>query len=363
MYNTCGNASIFQDLSYFAESFTVRFISSHIATDPALIPLKPFIKVVELAGEDPLGSGCYGSVVKVRRKSTGEIYAAKKFRGDFVKEKNFGKKFDREFTLLHQLEHKHIVNYIGYTVLQDSEFPALLMEKLYTDLHAYLNSERTIPLGEKAQILLGVGKGLEYLHGKGVLHRDLTARNVLLRVSNAGSCPIAKIADFGNSRIMITDPTIQLESSSGLPGTLVYLPPEAHTGNYNAKIDIFSFGHIALFVCTQFFTYTLLSTKHTITLVDGTKERLTRSEFERRKEYIDKLYDRQYLPLMEKCLDDDAEERPSASEVVSELERIHATILTDNVIDSPVETNDSNGSAASLAESEQGSGEPEIDIN
>jgi len=66
---------------------------------------------------------------------------------------------------------------------------------------------------------------------------------------------------------------------------------------------------------------------------------------------------------MERCLDDDAEERPSASEVVSELEIIRATILTDDVIDSPVETNDSNGSAASLAESEQGSGEPEIDIN
>jgi len=224
--------------SYFAESFTVRFISSHTATDP-IIRLKPFIKEVEPAGEVPLGRGCYGSVVKVRCKSTQAIFAAKKFRNDFLKGENinFKKKFDREFTLLHQLEHEHIVHYVGYTILQDSEFPALLMEQLDTDLHAYLNSERTIPLGEKAQILLGVGKGLQYLHGKGVLHRDLTAHNVLLRVSNAGSCPIAKITDFGNSRIMTTDPTIQLESLSRLPGTLLYLPPEAHTGNYNDKID------------------------------------------------------------------------------------------------------------------------------
>jgi len=71
---------------------------------------------------------------------------------------------------------------------------------------------------------------------------------------------------------------------------------------------------------------------------------------------------------MERCLDDDAEERPSASEVVSELQRIQATILTDDVVDSPVETNDSNGRATSLTESEhpiwlQGSGEPKIDIN
>lgn len=239
------------------------------------------------------------------------------------------------------------------------------MEQLDTDLHTYLESGRIIPLGEKAQILLGVGKGLEYLHGKGVLHRDLTARNVLLGVLNAGSCPIAKIADFGNSRIMTTDPTIQLESSSGLPGTIVYLPPEAHTRNYNAKIDIFSFGHIALFVCTRIFPCMLHPPTYTI---DGRKEMLARSEFERRKEYTDKLHDRQYLPLMEKCLDNDAKKRPSASEVVSELERIHTTIPMDDVVDSPVVTSDSNGRAASLAESEhpiwlQESGETKIDIN
>jgi len=350
--------------SYFAESFTVRFISFHTATDP-IIQLKPFIKEVEPAGEVPLGRGCYGSVVKVRCKSTQAIFAAKKFRNDFMKEKE---KFDKEFALLHQLEHEHIVHYVGYTILQDSEFPALLMEQLDTDLHTYLESKHTIPLGEKAQILLGVGKGLEYLHGQCVWHRDLTARNVLLQVSEAGSCLLAKIADFGNSRIMTTDPTIQLESLSRSPGTHLYLPPEAHTCNYNAKIDIFSFGHVALFVCTQFFTTKLLPIKDTITLADGTKERLIRSEVERRKDYFDKLYDRQYLPLMKRCLDDDAEERPSASEVVSELEVIRATILMDDVVDSPVETNDSNGRAASLAESEhpiwlQGSGEPKIDIN
>jgi len=323
---------------------------------------------VEPVRENPLGNGCYGSVVKVRRNSTQAIFAAKKFRNDFKKEESFGRRFDREFTLLHHLEHKHIVHYVGYTILQDSKFPALLMEQLDTDLHTYLTSGHTIPVGEKAQILLGVGKGLEYLHGKGVLHRDLTAHNVLLQVSEAGGCPIAKIADFGNSRIMTTDPTIELESLSCFPGTLLYLPPEAHTGNYNAKIDIFSFGHVALFVCTQFYTPKLLPAKHTITLVDGTKKWLCRSEFERRKEYFDNLREWQYLTLMKRCLDDDAEERPSASEVVSKLERIQATILMDDVVDAPVETNDSNGRAASLAESEhpmwlQESGEPKIDIN
>ena len=290
----------------------------------------------------PLGCGCYGSVVKVRCTETGTIFAAKKFRGDFVKVKSFDKKFNTEFTLLHQLKHDHIVCYVGFAMLPDSEFPALLMQQLDTNLHAHLESQHNIPLPEKAHILLGVGKGLEYLHGKGVLHCDLTAQNVLLKVSDAGSHPIAKIADFGNSRIMTTDPILHLESLSGVPGTIVYLPPEAHTCDY--KIDIFSFGHIALFVCTQTFPRTLLPTKFTTTRADGTKKRLARSEVERRREYFDKVHDRRYLPLMLKCLDDDADERPSASEVVRRLQ----SIPMDSVVDSPV---GSNGDATSSAES------------
>ena len=51
--------------------------------------------------------------------------------------------------------------YIGFTILQDSEFPVLLLEKLAKSLHASLQSEsgceHIIPLAQKVHILLGVG--------------------------------------------------------------------------------------------------------------------------------------------------------------------------------------------------------------
>ena len=104
------------------------------------------------------------------------ICAAKIFRDDLET-----KKYNTELEILLQVKHKHIVGYIGIITLQDS-YPALLMEKLATSLHTHLNSksscEHVIPLAEKVHILLGVGKGLEYLHGRCVLHRDLTAHNV-----------------------------------------------------------------------------------------------------------------------------------------------------------------------------------------
>ena len=299
---------------------------------------------LEETDEHELGSGSYGSVVKVKCKRTGKVFAAKRFRDDFVKKKNFERKFNTEFSLLHQLKHDHIVCYLGFTNLKDSKFPALLMEKLHIDLHTYLESGRTLTCSEKVHILLGVGKGLEYLHREHVVHLDLTAKNVLLKLSDTGSYPVAKIADFGNSRIMTTDPRLELESSGNCSGTLMYLPPEARGGRCNnAKIDIFCFGNILLFVCTQTCPFPLLPSTQPVNCVDGTTDLLARSEVDRRVEYFQQLCCQQYLDLANlarKCLDNMACKRPSASKVVCELERICTILKT--MDHSPVETTDSN---------------------
>ena len=231
--------------------------------------------------------------------------------------------------------------YIGFTILQDSEFPALLLEKLAKSLHAYLQSEseceHIIPLAQKVHILLGVGKGLIYLHEKGVFHRDLTARNVLLDQSNP---PIPKIADFGNSHITNINPIYERDSSVGFPGTLLYMPPEAcsHAGRSSPKLDIFSFGHLSLFVCTQTFPNNLLPEKYFHTDEGGRKERCVPSEVERREKYfrmIDKKQYRQLRLLMRKCLDDSPDERPSAGGVVCELEKIRVSQNLSDDIDCP----------------------------
>ena len=292
--------------------------------------LNLYCKDVEPTTEQKqLGRGCYGSVVEVIYK--GNICAAKKFRDDLEI-----KKYNTELLILLQLKHKHIVCYLGYTILEGS-YPALLMEKLATSLHEYLvNKSDDIPLAEKVHILLSVGKGLEYLHKSDVVHRDLTAYNVLLDESNP---PLPKIADFGNSRVTSTNPIYECDSS-GFPGTLLYMPPEAcsHAGRRSYKLDIFSFGHLSLFVCTQTFPCNLLPEKYVHTHEGGRKERCVPSEVERREEYFRMIYDEQYRLLrllMRKCLDDFPDERPSAGEVVCELEKIRVSQNLSDDVDCP----------------------------
>jgi serine/threonine protein kinase len=58
---------------------------------------------------------------------------------------------------------------------------------------------------------------------------------------------VAKIADFGTS-VLIDNETCLL---TPFPGTTDYMPPEAADGDYSEKLDVFSFGHLSIYVLNQ----------------------------------------------------------------------------------------------------------------
>ena len=124
------------------------------------------------------------------------------------------------------------------------------MERLERNLDDLLEKVPNISLALKCSILIDVGMGLLYLHTHDpqIIHRDLTAKNVRLTQSL-----VAKITDFGNSRIVNQQPGQLAQTLSQLPGTLVYMPPEALTADphYDYSLDVFSFGHLSLFVVLQ----------------------------------------------------------------------------------------------------------------
>ena len=148
------------------------------------------------------------------------------------------------------LRHPNITQFLGVVLLPGYHVPVLLMEKLEGNLDNLLETVPNIPLALKRSILEDVSRGLLYLHKHvpQIIHRDLTAKNVLLTTSF-----LAKITDFGNSRIVNLQPGQLARTLSQLPGTLVYMPPEAIevSSHYGPSLDIFSFGHLALFVGLQ----------------------------------------------------------------------------------------------------------------
>ena len=179
---------------------------------------------------------------------------------------------------------------------------------------------QTTPIFQWRENLCDTASGLDYLHNctPAIIHRDLTANNVLL-----DSQLRAKIADFGNSRIMDLDPDSSPETLTSLPGTLEYMPPEAQGGRvtYDPSLDVFSFGHLSLFTITQTPVQPLPPTYHD----DSTGEVRGRSEVKRRAQFVEAaeqlLSENQSLvALIKQCLHDKPAQRPHTGELLTRLQ-------------------------------------------
>ena len=159
-------------------------------------------------------------------------------------------KYLLECQLMSSLRHPNITQFLGLCFLPGTQLPVLVMELLETSLDDLLENIPNLPLSLKRSVLEDVASGLLYLHDGEpvVIHRDLTAKNVLLT-----SSLVAKITDMGNSRIVDMRPGQMSRTLSKVPGTFVYMPPEAldDRHRYGPSLDIFSFGHLALFTIAQ----------------------------------------------------------------------------------------------------------------
>jgi len=255
------------------------------------------------------GWGAYGAVYKVM--VDGMPCIAKRLHDILVnpevpqRQKDFiQQKFHDECVLLSKLRHPNIVHFVGVHYGSNEDGMSLIMECLDSDLARYLESQPNIPIEVKLSILLDVSYGLLYLHTHPlkIIHRDLTAANILLTRDKR-----AKLADLGVSKLL--DPQTQAAMiQTKAPGTLYYMPPEALKENpkYDEKLDIFSFGHLALYVINQVFPEVFEVTITPAVLHEETLQIL------KRQKAINKMgRDHCLHNVVTKCLQDNPQKRPT----------------------------------------------------
>lgn len=223
----------------------------------------------------------------------------------------------REIELLRQARHPNIVQLLGFLSDPTTNIPSIVMELLDMNLTKLLDKHGVLPFDAQVRILHDVAVGLSFLHGhkNPIIHRDLSSNNILLT-----TYLVAKISDLGLAR-RVKSPELQTGSVTGF-GTLNYMPPEVigrQPPLISPKTDIFSFGVITLQVGIGKFP----EVRGVITV---------EAEVVRRKHQIDLLGNHScLLPMVHRCLNNDADYRPTAVELCETL--IDLTTNTKSVME------------------------------
>ena len=203
--------------------------------------------------------------------------------------------FIREMNMASRVRHPNLVQFIGASM--DTE-KVILMELMPTSLRQHLaDNAPSIPsTAFRCSISLDVARALNYLHlmqPDPIIHRDISSANVLLE-------PLpnrlwrAKVTDYGSVNL-------QNQLTTKNPGNPVYSAPETSDPSMQTtKMDIFSFGVLLVEMCTVQFPEV------------ATREAMIRS-----------IRERHWVDMIRGCIQENQQERPSASWIITQLKARH----------------------------------------
>ncbi|KAJ3698910.1 hypothetical protein LUZ61_002615 [Rhynchospora tenuis] len=203
------------------------------------------VATTDFAEQNKLGEGGFGIVYKGILPDGREI-AVKRLSE--LSGQGLGE-LKNELLLVAKLQHRNLVMLLG-VCLEDQEkllvyeyVPNKSLDQILFDTE----KRHLLDWGRRYKIIYGVARGLLYLHEESqlrIIHRDLTASNVLL---DAEMNP--KISDFGLARLFGRDQTQEI--TSRIAGTFGYMSPEYAThGQFSIKSDVFSYGVLILEIIT-----------------------------------------------------------------------------------------------------------------
>lgn len=187
-----------------------------------------------------LGEGGFAEVFRAFDLELKRDVAVKLLKpGQFTSEEDLAR-FRREVRLLAGLSHPNIVRVYSMDLLEGSS-PFLVMEYIQGKPLSALISEKAKIEPEKVQaIFRQVCDGLQLAHDSGIVHRDLSPKNILLLED--GSDTKAKIIDFGLSK-KLDDTAATLTGTGCLLGNPPYMSPELARGYAcDRRADIYALG-------------------------------------------------------------------------------------------------------------------------
>lgn len=181
-----------------------------------------------------IGSGGMGVVYQGIHVRLEQPVAIKDLSPELAKNDEMRRRFMQEAKIQARLNHVNVVNV--HNLLESDGRLLMVMELVDGQTLSNLVQDRgALPIGEAIIISEQVLKALEFMHAKGVVHRDLKPGNIMITQENE-----VKVTDFGIAKA-ISD---KGQTRTGVRlGTLWYMSPEQIKGKtVDVRSDLYAFG-------------------------------------------------------------------------------------------------------------------------
>jgi len=187
-----------------------------------------------------LGTGYNGAVFMAKSKTSERKFAVKEFRLQGVTAEK-KEELETEAEIFLSMDHPHVARLVD--VFECDHSLNLVMECMEGgELFDRVREKKTFSNNDAAYAVYQMLLAINYIHKRGVVHRDLKLENFLYE--SKGSDHL-KLIDFGFSHIWEPNTTMALSC-----GTLSYVAPEVLRKKYTSQCDMWSLGVITfILVC------------------------------------------------------------------------------------------------------------------
>lgn len=184
-----------------------------------------------------LGAGAMATVYKAKQLSLDRTVAIKVLPPKFAGNPQFIERFYAEGRAAAQLNHPNIVQ--AFDVGRAGDLYFFVME--YVDgrtVYDDIVKHKRFSEAEALDIIIQISEALEHAHSKGLIHRDVKPKNVMIAKEG-----VAKLADMGLARAITDKEAAEAEAGKAF-GTPYYISPEQIRGekDIGPPADIYSLG-------------------------------------------------------------------------------------------------------------------------
>lgn len=192
--------------------------------------------------EKEIGRGGMGRVYLAHNGTDKDPVAIKILGEELAQDPGFLERFQREITVLSQLDHPNIVRFIEAGNEGGIYFYA--MEYIEgSSMDTLLESRGRLPWGEVLELGKQLCPALKHAHDHGIIHRDIKPHN-LLRTADG----TVKLTDFGIAKLFASP---QITQTGGVVGTAEFLSPEQALGKpASRRSDLYSLGVVFYLLLT-----------------------------------------------------------------------------------------------------------------